>query len=213
MVQQSTRIYNMAKGQYKKTFLTPLGKDNPVFVQVLGICSTLAVTNKLGNTMVMSLGVIFTLALSSWTLSLIRKWIPSRIRMMVETMVIATYVIIVDIALKAYYPEMWKSLGPYVGLIITNCIVMGRIEAFALQNKPMLSLVDGIASGIGYAYVLLIIAFFRELLGTGSIWGIQVLGSWWTSWAIMIMPPGGFFMLAIFLWVAREVFMKEGQHE
>ncbi len=203
----------MAKGQYKKTFLTPLGKDNPVFVQVLGICSTLAVTNKLGNTMVMSLGVIFTLALSSWTLSLIRKWIPSRIRMMVETMVIATYVIIVDIALKAYYPEMWKSLGPYVGLIITNCIVMGRIEAFALQNKPMLSLVDGIASGIGYAYVLLIIAFFRELLGTGSIWGIQVLGSWWTSWAIMIMPPGGFFMLAIFLWVAREVFMKEGQHE
>ncbi|NCB01586.1 MAG: NADH:ubiquinone reductase (Na(+)-transporting) subunit D [Spirochaetia bacterium] len=203
----------MAKGQYKKTFITPLGKDNPVFVQVLGICSTLAVTNKLENTMVMSLGVIFTLALSSWTLSLIRKWIPSRIRMMVETMVIATYVIIVDIALKAYYPEMWKSLGPYVGLIITNCIVMGRIEAFALQNKPMLSLVDGIASGIGYAYVLLAIAFFRELLGTGSLWGFQILGSWWTSWAIMIMPPGGFFMLAIFLWIAREVFMKEGKHE
>ncbi|MDC7246169.1 MAG: NADH:ubiquinone reductase (Na(+)-transporting) subunit D [Sphaerochaetaceae bacterium] len=203
----------MAKGQLKKTFVTPLGKENPVFVQILGICSTLAVTNKLENTMVMSLGVIFTLALSSWTLSIMRKWIPSRIRMMVETMVIATYVIIVDIALKAYYPEMWKSLGPYVGLIITNCIVMGRIEAFALQNKPMLSLVDGIASGIGYAYVLLAIAFVRELLGTGSLWGIQILGSWWTNWSIMVMPPGGFFMLAIFLWIAREVFMKEADHE
>ncbi|MGD1832407.1 MAG: NADH:ubiquinone reductase (Na(+)-transporting) subunit D [Sphaerochaetaceae bacterium] len=203
----------MAKGQLKKTFVTPLGKENPVFVQILGICSTLAVTNKLENTMVMSLGVIFTLALSSWTLSIMRKWIPSRIRMMVETMVIATYVIIVDIALKAYYPEMWKSLGPYVGLIITNCIVMGRIEAFALQNKPTLSLVDGIASGIGYAYVLLAIAFVRELLGTGSLWGIQILGSWWTNWSIMVMPPGGFFMLAIFLWIAREVFMKEADHE
>ncbi len=203
----------MAKGLYKKTFLAPLGKENPVFVQILGICSTLAVTNKLENTMVMSLGVIFTLALSSWTLSVIRKWIPSRIRMMVETMVIATYVIIVDIALKAYYPEMWKSLGPYVGLIITNCIVMGRIEAFALQNKPMVSLIDGIASGIGYAYVLLAIAFVRELLGTGSLWGFQILGSWWTSWSIMIMPPGGFFMLAIFLWIAKEVFMKEAAHE
>jgi Na+-transporting NADH:ubiquinone oxidoreductase subunit D len=203
----------MAKGQLKKTFVTPLGKENPVFVQILGICSTLAVTNKLENTMVMSLGVIFTLALSSWTLSIMRKWIPSRIRMMVETMVIATFVIIVDIALKAYYPEMWKSLGPYVGLIITNCIVMGRIEAFALQNKPMLSLVDGIASGIGYAYVLLIIAFVRELLGTGSLWGIQILGSWWTNWSIMVMPPGGFFMLAIFIWIAREVFMKEADHE
>lgn len=200
----------MAASKLKKTFLAPLGKDNPVFVQILGICSTLAVTNKLENTMVMTLGVMFTTALSSWTLSVIRKWIPGRIRMMVETMVIATYVIIVDIALKAFYPEMWKQLGPYVGLIITNCIVMGRIEAFALQNKPMLSLVDGLASGMGYAYVLLIIAFFRELLGTGSLWGFQILGSWWTNWSIMIMPPGGFFMLAIFIWIAREAFFKEG---
>jgi Na+-transporting NADH:ubiquinone oxidoreductase subunit D len=202
----------MAKGMVKKTFLAPLGKDNPVFVQVLGICSTLAVTNKLENTMVMTLGVMFTTALSSWTLSLMRKWIPSRIRMMVETLVIATYVIIVDIALKAYYPDMWKQLGPYVGLIITNCIVMGRIEAFALQNKPGLSLIDGLASGLGYAYVLLVIAFVRELLGTGSLWGYQILGSWWTNWSIMIMPPGGFFMLAIFIWVVREGIFKEGRN-
>lgn len=200
----------MAAGMIKKTFLASLGKDNPVFVQILGICSTLAVTNKLENTMVMTLGVMFTTALSSWTLSIMRKWIPSRIRMMVETMIIATYVIIVDIALKAFYPEMWKQLGPYVGLIITNCIVMGRIEAFALQNKPMLSLVDGLASGMGYAYVLLIIAFFRELLGTGTLWGYQILGSWWTNWSIMIMPPGGFFMLAIFIWIVREAVFKEG---
>lgn len=202
----------MAVSKLKKTFLNPLGKDNPVFVQILGICSTLAVTNKLENTMVMTLGVMFTTALSSWTLSVMRKWIPGRIRMMVETMVIATYVIIVDIALKAFYPEMWKQLGPYVGLIITNCIVMGRIEAFALQNKPMLSLVDGLASGMGYAYVLLVIAFFRELLGTGSLWGYQILGSWWTNWSIMIMPPGGFFMLAIFIWIVREAIFKEGRN-
>ena len=203
----------MASSKLKRTFLEPLGRDNPVFVQILGICSTLAVTNKLENTMVMVIGVMFTTALSSWTISLMRKAIPSRIRMMVETLVIATYVIIVDIFLKAYYPKMWKQLGPYVGLIITNCIVMGRIEAFALQNKPFLSLVDGLASGMGYAYVLLIIAFFRELLGTGTLWGYQILGSWWTSWAIMIMPPGGFFMLAIFIWIVRETVFKEATNE
>ena len=199
----------MGNGKLKKTFMAPLGKDNPVFVQILGICSTLAVTNKLENTMVMTLGVMFTTALSSWTLSILRKGIPARIRMMVETMIIATYVIIVDIALKAFYPDMWKQLGPYVGLIITNCIVMGRIEAFALQNKPMLSLIDGLASGLGYTYVLLIIAAVRELLGTGALWGFQILGSWWTNWSIMIMPPGGFFVLAIFIWIVREAFLKE----
>lgn len=199
----------MAKGLIKKTFLTPLGKENPVFVQVLGICSTLAVTNKLENTVVMTLGVMFTTALSSFVISLIRKLIPSRIRMMVETLIIATFVIIVDIVLKAFMPDIWKQLGPYVGLIITNCIIMGRAEAFALNNKPGLSLIDGLSSGLGYAYVLLIIAFFRELLGTGSLWGVQILGSWWTNWSIMIMPPGAFFMLAIFIWVVKEAFIKE----
>ena len=159
----------MAKSALKKTFLTPLGKENPVFVQILGICSTLAVTNKLQNTLVMTLGVMFTTALSSWTLSLMRNRIPSRIRMMVETMVIATYVIIVDIVLKAFYPDMWKQLGPYVGLIITNCIVMGRVEAFALQNKPLASLVDGLASGLGYTYVLMAIAFVRNCWVPGPV--------------------------------------------
>ena len=186
-----------------KTFSAPLGRENPVFVQILGICSTLAVTNKLENTIVMVLGVIFTTTLSSFTFSILRKVIPGRIRMMVETLIIATYVIIVDIVLKAYMPEIWQQLGPYVGLIITNCIVMGRMEAFAASNPPGLSLIDGLSSGIGYAYVLVIIAFFRELLGSGTILGISVFGSWWTNWAIMIMPPGAFFMLAIFIWIVK----------
>ncbi len=202
----------MAKSKLRKTFVEPLGKNNPVFVQILGICSTLAVTNKVQNTMVMTLGVTFTTALSSWTISLMRNHIPSRIRMMVETMIIAAFVIIVDIVLKAFYPEMWKQLGPYVGLIITNCIIMGRVEAFALNNKPLPSLVDGFASGLGYTYVLLSIAVVRELLGSGSIWGIRILGSWWTNWSIMIMPPGGFFVLAIIIWVIRETVMKEESH-
>ena len=195
----------------KQVFMDPLGKNNPVFAQILGICSTLAVTNSFRNTVVMTLGVLFTTTLSSFTLSLIRQFIPSRIRMMVETLIIAAYVIIVDIVLRAYYPEIWRQLGPYVGLIITNCIVMGRAEAFALTNKPVPSLVDGLASGIGYTYVLLIIAFFRELLGSGSILGYQVLGGWFTKWAIMIMPPGAFFMLAVFIWIVKGVLIKEEQ--
>ncbi len=190
-------------GKALKTFTAPLGKDNPVFAQILGICSTLAVTNNLQNTVVMVLGVMFTTTLSSFTFSLLRKVIPGRIRMIAETMIIATFVIIVDIMLRAYMPEIWQQLGPYVGLIITNCIVMGRMEAFAAANPPGLSLIDGLASGMGYAYVLVVIAFFRELLGAGTIWGISVLGDWWNNWAIMIMPPGAFFMLAIFIWVVK----------
>lgn len=198
----------MVKGKVKKVLLDDIGGKNPVFAQILGICSTLAVTNSLRNTFVMTMGVLFTTALSNLTVSLLRKYIPSRIRMMVETLIIATFVIIVDIVLKAYVPEIWKQLGPYVGLIITNCIIMGRAEAFALSNGPGLSLVDGLASGLGYTYVLLIIAFFRELLGSGSLWGVPVFGDWWTNWSIMIMPPGAFFMLAIFIWVVRGALLK-----
>ncbi len=196
-------------GKIKKTFLAPLGKDNPVFAQILGICSTLAVTNKLENTLVMTIGVLFTTTLSSFTISLIRKFIPSRIRMMVETLIIASFVIVVDILLRAFMPEMWRQLGPYVGLIITNCIIMGRAEAFAISNTPFYSLVDGLASGIGYTYVLIIIAFFRELLGSGSILGYKVFGDWWVNWSIMIMPPGAFFMLAILIWFVKGKLIKE----
>ncbi|MBU1240675.1 NADH:ubiquinone reductase (Na(+)-transporting) subunit D [Myxococcota bacterium] len=186
-----------------------LGRDNPVFVQVLGICSTLAVTNVLKNTLVMSLGLIFTLALSNLTVSLLRRYIPSRIRMMVSTLIIASYVILVEIILKAYVPDIARQLGPYVGLIITNCIIMGRAEAFALNNKPGISLIDGITSGIGYSYVLLIIAFLRELMGSGTIWGMAVLGDWWVKWSIMVMAPGAFFMLAVFIWVVKGLLIPE----
>jgi Na+-transporting NADH:ubiquinone oxidoreductase subunit D len=199
----------MVKGKIKKTVTDPLGKNNPVFAQILGICSTLAVTNKLENTVIMCIGVIFTTTLSSFFISLLRKFIPSRVRMMAETLIIAAFVIIVDIALRAYMPDIWRQLGPYVGLIITNCIIMGRAEAFALTNPPGLSLLDGFASGIGYGYVLIIVAFFRELLGTGSLWNIQIFGSWWTNWSIMIMPPGAFFMLAIFVWIVKGVIIPE----
>ncbi|MBN2790660.1 MAG: NADH:ubiquinone reductase (Na(+)-transporting) subunit D [Candidatus Delongbacteria bacterium] len=192
-----------------KITLANLGRDNPVFVQILGICSTLAVTNVLKNTVVMSIGLVFVTALSNVTVSILRKQIPTRIRMMVTTMIIASYVILVDIVLKAYLPDVSRQLGPYVGLIITNCIIMGRAEAFALNNKPFISFVDGMSSGIGYTYVLLIIAFFRELMGSGTVWGFTVLGSWWVKWSIMVMAPGAFFMLAVFIWIVKGVIIKD----
>ena len=184
-------------------FKENLGTQNPVFVQVLGICSTLAVTNVLKNTLVMCLGLIFVTALSNLTLSLLRTWIPPRIRMMVEVLVIACLVMLVDIYLKAYAPAISRQLGPYVGLIITNCIIMGRAEAVALTSPPKTALIDGLSSGIGYAYVLLIIAAVRELLGTGSIWGVTLLGGGWQNWTIMVMAPGGFFVLALFIWIVK----------
>lgn len=198
----------MAKGTVKRIFLDDVGVKNPVFVQILGICSALAVTNVVKNTVVMSLGLIFTTSFSALFVSLLRKVIPSRVRMMVETLIIAAFVIIVDITLKAFVPEIQRQLGPYVGLIITNCIIMGRMEAFALSNPPGAAFVDGFSSGVGYAYVLLTVSVFRELLGSGTIWGLTILGDWWTNWSIMVMPPGAFFMLAIFIWVVKGVFVK-----
>ena len=185
-----------------------LGSQNPIFVQVLGICSTLAVTNVVKNTLVMCLGLIFVTAFSNLALSLIRNWIPQRVRMMVEVLVIACMVILVDIYLKAYYPDISRQLGPYVGLIITNCIVMGHTEAVALTSPPIPSFIDGFSAGVGYSYVLLLIAFFRELLGTGAVWGVQVLGSHWVNWSIMVMAPGGFFVLAVFVWIVKGWFMR-----
>ena len=158
----------------------------------------------------MGLGLTFVTALSSFTVSLLRNRTPNHIRMMVQVLIISAYVIIVDIFLKAYMPEMSKALGPYVGLIITNCIIMGRAEAYAQQNPPIPSFFDGLASGLGYTLILMIVAFVRELLGFGSIFGIQVLGDWWTPWTLMIMPPGAFFILAIVLWVVRGRDKEEG---
>ncbi len=191
--------------ELKNIFTMGIFKDNPIYRQILGICSALAVTNLMLNTLVMGIGLIFTTAFSSLTVSLLRKHTPKHIRMMVQTLIISAYVIIVDITLKAYYPSMSEALGPYVGLIITNCIVMGRCEAFAQKNSPVASFFDGIAAGMGYTFVLLIIAFFRELLGFGTIFGFAVMGDWWTNWIFMIMPPGAFFMLALVIWAANSL--------
>ncbi len=178
-------------------------QDNPVYRQILGICSALAVTNLLINSFVMGMGLIFVTSFSSLTVSLLRNHTPSHVRMMVQTLIISAYVIIVDIVLKAYWPAMSDALGPYVGLIITNCIIMGRCEAYAQKNKPLPSFFDGIASGIGYMVVLLAIAVFREFLGFGTLFGISVVGDWWTNWIFMVMPPGAFFMLGILIWIAN----------
>lgn len=197
------------KTNYKKIIRDGLIDDNPVLVQVIGICSTLAVTNLAMNSLVMGLALAFVTALSSFSISLLRDVTPKHIRMMVQVFIISFYVIIVDIFLKAYMPEMSKTLGPYVGLIITNCIIMGRAEAFAITNKPLPSFVDGFASGIGYTLVLIVIAVIRELLGFGSVFGITLLPASFPRWTIMVMPPGAFFILPIIMWIAYNVLQKK----
>jgi Na+-transporting NADH:ubiquinone oxidoreductase subunit D len=192
-------------------FKVGLWKDNPVLRQVLGICSTLAVTNLLVNTLVMNAGLIFTVCMSSMTVSFLRKHIPTRIRMMVQTLIIASYVIIVDITIKSFLPDISDALGPYVGLIITNCIIMGRCEAYAQNNPVLPSLVDGLAVGLGYALVLTIIAVIRELLGFGSILGFRIMPGWFTPWTIMIVAPGAFFVLGVFIWVVRALFPETAE--
>ncbi|MEF9475478.1 MAG: NADH:ubiquinone reductase (Na(+)-transporting) subunit D [Candidatus Mariimomonas ferrooxydans] len=186
-----------ARPSNKEIFKKGLWIENPVLRQVLGICSTLAVTNLVVNTLVMNAGLVFTLAMSSWTVSLLRNYTPDKIRMMVQMLVISSYVIIVDIIIKAYLPDISVALGPYVGLIITNCIVMGRCEAFARLNPPVPALMDGLGTSLGYSFVLLIIAVVRETLGFGTILGIQIMPDGFVKWTIMIMAPGAFFMLGI----------------
>jgi Na+-transporting NADH:ubiquinone oxidoreductase subunit D len=201
----------MAQAKTKDIMLDGIFRNNPILIQVLGICSTLAVTNVLKNTVVMGVAMIFVCAFSNFFVSLLRKLIPSRIRMMMEILIAATGVILVDIVLKAHLPDVSRQLGPYVGLIITNCIVMGRCEAFALSNPPVASLIDGASNATGYALVLVVIAFIRELLGSGSVWGVKILGAWWDNWSIMVMAPGGFFVLAILLWVVKGLYGREAE--
>lgn len=197
----------MAK--YKKILRDGLMFDNPVLIQVIGICSALAVTNVMMNSLIMGIALTFVTGLSSFVLSAMRNITPKHIRMIVQVFVISFFVIIVDIFLKAYMPAMSKTLGPYVGLIITNCIIMGRAEAYAISNKPLPSLIDGMAAGLGYTVVLLLIAFFRELLGFGSIFGFRVMPEGFVPWTMMIMPPGAFFILAMIMWAANAKFKKE----
>jgi Na+-transporting NADH:ubiquinone oxidoreductase subunit D len=190
----------------RKIAVDGLWRDNPIFRQVLGICSTLAVTNLVLNTVVMCTALVFTLSFSAATVSVLRTLTPRNIRMMVETLIIAFYVIIVDVVLGAYWPSMRANLGPYVGLIITNCIVMGRCEAYGNAHPPGGAFRDGFFNALGYSFVLLIIATFREILGMGTFLGLPMpffSGPLWDNWIIMVMPPGAFFMLGLVVWVFR----------
>jgi Na+-transporting NADH:ubiquinone oxidoreductase subunit D len=186
----------------------PLNKDNPITVQVLGICSALAVTVKLEPAVVMSISVIAVMAIANLLISLMRNTIPPRIRIIVQLVVIAALVILVDQILKAYVYDVSKQLSVFVGLIITNCIIMGRLEAFAMANKPWPSFVDGIGNGLGYGIILIIVAFFRELFGSGTIWGLHVIPKsfyelGYVNNGFMILPPMALIVVGIIIWVQR----------
>lgn len=192
----------------KRVFLNPLSSNNPVIVQILGICSVLAVTAKLEPAIVMGISVIAVLAFSNVIISLIRKTIPTNIRIIVQLVVVAGLVVIVDQLLKAYAYDVSKQLSVFIGLIITNCILMGRLEAFAMANRPWPSFLDGIGNGIGYAMILIIVGFFRELLGSGTLLGFQVVPdalyeAGYVNNGLMILPPMALIVVACIIWVQR----------
>ncbi|MDP7110510.1 MAG: NADH:ubiquinone reductase (Na(+)-transporting) subunit D [Myxococcota bacterium] len=194
----------------REAFVDPLVDNNPIALQVLGICSALAVTTQLVPAIVMALALTAVLAASNVSVSLIRHYIPGSIRIIVQLTIIASLVIIVDQLLKAYLYDVSKQLSVFVGLIITNCIVMGRAEAFAMQNKPGVSLLDGLGNGFGYSMVLLVVAFWRELLGAGNLLGYPVLrtvaeGGWYLPNGLMVLAPGAFFVIGLSIWLLRTI--------
>ena len=190
----------------KETILNPIFKGNPITVLILGICSSLALTVELKGALVMALSVTIVTAVSSFVCSIIRTTIPNRVRIIVQLVVVENKVILVDKVLKAYAFAVSKQLSVYIGLIITNCIVMGRIEAFALGNKPIPSLLDGMANGLGYGMILVIVAFFRELLGSGTLFGVPVLSAiGYTNNGLMILPPMALILLGCVVWVHRSI--------
>jgi len=193
----------------KRIVTDPLGEDNPITVQVLGICSALAVTTQMWPTLVMSLSVVFVIVFSNLSISLMRNLIPNRIRIIVQLAVIASLVAIVDQILKAYLYDVSKLLSVFVGLIITNCIIMGRLEAFAMANKPYESVLDGFGSGFGYAWIILAVAFFRELLGSGAVFGFKVFEavgiSNFPTNGMMVTSIGAFIILGLIIWVQRTI--------
>lgn len=198
----------MAAPTAKEVLFKPIYENNPIGLQVLGICSALAVTTQLGTAFVMSIAVTLVTAFSSAAVSLIRHRIPSSIRIIVQMVVIASLVIVVDQMLKAFLFDISKQLSVFVGLIITNCIVMGRAEGFAMKNDPVLSFLDGIGNGLGYSCVLMLVAFIRELTGSGSLFGIKVLplvsdGGWYNPNGLMLLSPSAFFIIGIIIWVTR----------
>ncbi|NLD20893.1 MAG: NADH:ubiquinone reductase (Na(+)-transporting) subunit D [Bacteroidales bacterium] len=203
----------MQKKMNKDIYTKPLFKNNPITVLVLGICSSLAVTVQLKGALVMALSVTLVTAFSSLIISLMRNSIPNRVRIIVQLVVVAMFVILIDQVLKAFSYDTSKMLSVYIGLIITNCIIMGRIEAFALGNRPWPSFVDGAFNGLGYGLVLAIVAFFRELLGSGTLFGFQIIpqtwyienGGWYSNNGLMILPPMALILLGCVVWVQRSI--------
>ena len=192
----------------KQLLLDPIFNNNPIAYQILGICSALAVTSKLETSLVMSLAVIFVVSFSNLAVSAIRNHLSSSIRILVEMTIIASLVIVADQVIKAFAYDISKQLSVYVGLIITNCIILGRAEAFALQNKPLFSFLDGIGNGIGYSFVLIYVGFFRELLGSGQLLGFQVLpvateGGWYVPNGLFLLSPSAFILIGLLIWVIR----------
>lgn len=182
-----------------------LSRNNPIVISVLGICSALAITNRVENAIAMGIGVTFVIMGSSAMVSLIRQFIPSRVRMVTYMVIISSFVIAFQMILAAFFPLIEEELGAYVGLIITNCIVMGRSEAFAVKNPVKYTVVDGLANGIGYTYVLVLISSIREILAFGTILGFRVLPEAFPVWTVMTIAPGGFFVLGLLIWIIREL--------
>ena len=198
----------MASSKASSVLFDPLVDNNPIALQILGICSALAVTTKVETSIVMSVAVIAVCGFSNLAVSAIRSFIPSSIRIIVQMTVIASLVIVVDQILKAYFFDISKQLSVFVGLIITNCIVMGRAEGFAMKNKPGLSFLDGIGNGLGYGLVLLFVAVFRELFGNGTLMGYVLLpldrnGGWYNPNNLMLLPPSAFFLIGLLIWLIR----------
>ncbi len=182
-----------------------ISKNNPILIGVLGICSALAITNRVDNAIAMGIGVTFVIIASSLVVSLIRDFIPSRVRMVTYMVIISTFVISVQMFMEGFFPQIAEELGAYVGLIITNCIVMGRAEAFASKNPIKYTFVDGLANGLGYLFVLVSIAVVREALAFGTILDMRVMPNGWVNWTVMAIAPGGFFILGLYIWFMREL--------
>jgi Na+-transporting NADH:ubiquinone oxidoreductase subunit D len=191
-----------------KALTAGMWQDHPTFCMVLGICSMLAVTNRLDNAIAMGAGVTFCTAFSSLFVSLFRNVIPGRVRMLAYMTIISVFVICVDRFLKAYFPPISEAMGPYVGLIITNCILMGRAEAFAIKSGPWLSFLDGLGCCIGYSFMLILMAIIREILGFGTLLGHRIMPHNWTNWVVMTIAPGAFFLLGVYMWIFRTIAKK-----
>ena len=202
----------------RRVLMDPLIHNNPIALQVLGICSALAVTTGMQTSVVMSAAVVAVIALSNLSVSLLRNLIPTNIRIIVQLTIIASLVIVTDQILKAYVYEISKQLSVFVGLIITNCIIMGRAEAFAMQNPPLRSLIDGIGNGLGYAAILLVVGAAREVFGAGTFWGIPVLplaaeGGWYVPNGLMSLSPGAFFVIGFLIWILRTFRPEQNEAE